>query len=187
MCRHLTIFRRIASGSLTLLHRSSSAVLVAVVLSVAANGQTPDKVVTWVANLPSQGLVTQGKKFAARLEAKIQPDWHVYSISQPPGGPTATVITVPGSQLLRQAGTVIGPLPHSSYDPNFQMETEFYRDSAVFSVPLVVAPGAVAGSGRATIDVVFQACNDRICLPPATVHVPLSFRIVAPKAAPNHP
>jgi len=163
-----------------LLQRARSTLVLTAIFSMAAFGQAPDKVVTWTASLPAEGLIKPGAKINARLEARILPGWHVYSISQPPGGPTAAVISVPEGQMLRQAGTVTGPLPHSSYDANFEMKTEYYRDSAVFSVPLTPAPSAKAGPQQAIIDVLFQACNDRVCLPPKTAHVPLKFRVAGP-------
>lgn len=162
------------------LRRGGVAAAIAVLIPVAAMAQTPSEVVKWHASLPAPGLVKRGGKVTAKLKAKIEPGWHVYSISQPPGGPTPTVISVPKGQRLRQVGPVTGPMPHSVYDPNFQMRTEFYRDSALFKIPLRATPKAALGAGKATIGVLFQACNDRICLPPSTVHVSLDFRIARP-------
>ncbi len=165
---------------MTWLERSVCATAFIVFVSIAALAQRPNEVVTWKGSLPVPAALRPGAKVTAKLEAKIQAGWHVYSISQPPGGPTPTVISVPEGQPFRLAGPVAGPVPHSVYDPNFQMQTEYYVDSATFRVPLRVAAGAASGPGKAMIDVIFQTCNDRICLPPATVHVPLSYRVLAP-------
>jgi thiol-disulfide isomerase/thioredoxin len=52
--------------------------------------------------------------------------------------------------------------------------TEFYQHSVNFDVPLVVDPAANSGLASAIIDVRFQTCNERLCLRPTTIHVPLA-------------
>ena len=71
-----------------------------------------------------------------------------------------------------------GPKPESAYDRNFQLTTEYYAKSATFKVPLSVDAAAKAGPVEAVIAVRFQACDDRTCLPPSRVQVPLSLKIV---------
>jgi hypothetical protein len=44
-------------------------------------------------------------------------------------------------------------------------------------VPLAVAASAKPGEANGTIDVLFQTCTDRVCLPPTTAHVPLTVTI----------
>jgi thiol:disulfide interchange protein DsbD len=134
---------------------------------------------------PATAQVTAGAKFTANLTTKIAPGWHVYSITQPPGGPVATVITVPKGQPFTQAGAITGPMPEQAYDPNFDMQTEFYAESASFKVPLVVDLAAKPTPAKVVIDVLFQVCNDRFCLPPKTLRVDTSVMIgrVAPAKA----
>jgi thiol:disulfide interchange protein DsbD len=108
----------------------------------------------------------------------------MYSISQPPGGPTTTEISVPAKQVLEAAGTITGPVPQTAYDPNFEMQTEFYEGSASFNVPLVVSSKAKPRPAKVVIDVLFQVCNDTMCLPPTTVHVPLAVTIAPGAPAP---
>jgi DsbC/DsbD-like thiol-disulfide interchange protein len=142
-----------------------------------AKAQTPSQIVTWKASLNSSAPLKHGDKITAQLHATIRNGWHVYSISQLLGGPSPTIINVPDGQPLSQAGTILGPFPREAYDPNFNMKTEFYERSAAFKVPLEVAPTAKRGDGKIVIKVRFQTCNDRICLPPSTVEVPLNFRV----------
>src|SRR4051812_32663822 len=74
------------------------------------------------------GLATRpGSKFEVKLVATIPSEpvvWHLYSITQPPGGPIATTISVGPSSTFRQAGTIIGSTPDIADDPNFGMMTE---------------------------------------------------------------
>jgi len=148
-------------------------------LSAVASAQTASQIVTWKGSLNSATPLRSGEKITAHLKATIKSGWHVYSISQLPGGPSPTIIGVPDGQFLSVAGTILGPLPREAYDPNFDMKTAFYEHSAAFKVPLEVTPTAMPGAGKIVIKVRFQTCNDTICLPPSTVEVPLAFRVAA--------
>jgi thiol:disulfide interchange protein DsbD len=145
-------------------------------LAVVANAQ--ENPVAWSA-ICSARTVHPGQKFSAKVSARISPGWHIYSITQAPGGPTPTEITLAARQPFTLAGFVIGPLPHSSYDANFQLETDTYERTAAFRVPIVVAAKAPSGAKAVAIDVRFQACNERTCLPAKTVHLSAPVRIIA--------
>src|SRR5579884_2423107 len=96
----------------------SAAFVCANALPVAA--QTP---VHWSARAPA-GVRHAGATVRVRLTATIDPDWHVYSLTQKPGGPTPLRITVPAGQPFTLGGTVTGPTPHVEFDPNFSMQVE---------------------------------------------------------------
>jgi thiol:disulfide interchange protein len=147
-------------------------------LTAVAAANSQENAVTWSASCPVGG-VHQGQKFTAKVSARINPGWHIYSITQAPGGPIPTAITLPGKQPFTLGGFVIGPLPHSSYDPNFQSQTDTYEKTVSFKVPLMAANTVQSGTNSVAIDVRFQACNERICLPPKTVHLKAVVKIVA--------
>ncbi len=153
--------------------------LAVVSLTMSARAQTATDIVQWTAT-PTPETVKPGAKVNAVLAAKIKAGWHVYSITQAGGGPFPTQISVPAAQVLKAAGAVVAPKPKTAYDPNFQMNTEFYEDSVRFQVPLVVVSDATLGQTSGTIDVRFQTCNDTLCLPPKTVHVPVAMTISPP-------
>ena len=123
--------------------------------------------------------VRPGQEFTVMVSAGINPGWHIYSISQASGGPTPTSITVPGKQPFALTGFVIGPVPHSAYDQNFQLETETYQQAASFKIPLIAAKTLKTGLNSVAIDVRFQACNDRICLPARTVRLNARLKVDA--------
>lgn len=170
-----------------MLLRTAQVVLLLVVSTVAIDAQQASDIVHWAAKISPVHSLKPGEKATATLDAKIEEGWHVYSISQPPGGPATTVISVPSKQAIRLDGKVTGPVPESAYDPNFEMQTEFYEESAIFKVPLVVDSTAKAGPVKGAIDVLFQACNDRLCLPPTTIQVPLTFRVAGVGASTKRP
>jgi len=103
--------------------------LVVAMIVPASAQQNP---VHWSATYPAQ-VVHPRKKFTVNVSARIAPGWHIYSITQAPGGPEPTKITVPGKQPFTLAGTAVGPRPEMDYDPNFQIMTEIYRHAVTFS------------------------------------------------------
>src|ERR1700730_11776167 len=133
----------------------------------------------WSAAAPGKAIHS-GEKFSVKLSAKISSGWHMYSITQPSGGPTTTVITVPKTQPFRLDGQISGPPPLTAYDANFEMNTETYEDRPEFTVPVSISPNTHAGDQKLTLDVRFQVCNDTTCMPATTEHltVPVSIEAI---------
>ncbi len=123
--------------------------------------------------------VKPGDKITARVTAQIDSAWHLYSITQPPGGPITTTISVPAGQPFKLAGKIGAPKPQVAHDPNFEMDTEYYEGSATFTLPLKVADDAKEGKARLQVTAFFQACNDSLCIPPKTVKLDLPIEIAA--------
>jgi thiol:disulfide interchange protein DsbD len=133
---------------------------------------------TLKSNAPPAPLKS-GEKFTAQVIAQIKGGWHLYSLTQPAGGPAATRITLPGGQPFRLAGAIKTPSPLTDFDQNFGINTHFYEDSAIFTVPVTVASNATAGNAQLRINVFFQTCNDKYCLPPKTVKLTSPIRVAA--------
>ncbi len=119
---------------------------------------------------PLPAAVEKNKKFDATINAVIEDGWKVYSLTQAPGGPVALVISVPADQKFRTAGPPAGPLPHRSFDPNFNFDTEYYESKASFAVPVRLAADAT-GAVKLRIALTYQTCNQRLCLPPTDVEL----------------
>ncbi len=139
-------------------------------LAASALGQRPEEVVKWSGHFQGSNQASN-RHSQAILTGTIASGWHVYSITQPPGGPNAAVVTVPAGQAFQLHGPITGTQPESAFDPNFQMKTEFYEHTVNLKVPLQSAAGPAKGEVR--VDIRFQACNDRLCLPPKTVQLNL--------------
>lgn len=135
---------------------------------------------------PSKAL-QPGDKFTVQVLARISDGWHLYSTTQPPGGPMATRIVVPPNKVFKLAGQIKAPSPLTELDPNFQIETHFYEESAVFSVPVaVVASESIStAKEKLQVNVSFQTCNDRYCLPPQTVKLFATVEVAAAAAQPR--
>jgi DsbC/DsbD-like thiol-disulfide interchange protein len=121
-----------------------------------------------------------GEKVTLNLTADMDPGWHVYALDQPPGSPVlATQIIVPEDQPLVLAGDIDAPEPESKMDPAIGKRTDFYEGSASFTLPLRVNKKARGGKYSLEIAVRYQACNDRLCLPPHTQKIEASIQIAS--------
>lgn len=125
--------------------------------------------------------IPSGGKGVARISASIEGGWYMYSISQGPGGPIPTRISLGEGPF--KMGTVSGPRPKVKMDPNFGINTESYSGSAVFSVPFTVEPGTPEGPQALNASIRYQVCDDRVCLPPKTIRMTAAVTITAGKPA----
>jgi thiol:disulfide interchange protein DsbD len=152
-------------------------------LTVAAFGQSASQIVQWSGSLDPAQALRPGSKAAVKVHAEIKAGWHVYALSQGPGGPTPMSIQLAENPALAPSGDAIGDAPEKLYDKNFEMDTVLYEHGASFQLPVRVKPTAPAGAQQATLEVRFQTCNERTCLPPTTVHLPIDAVILAGVAA----
>jgi thiol:disulfide interchange protein DsbD len=133
--------------------------------------------ITWsLTGLP--GIPQQGKPFGVALHAQIPSGWHLYSTTQPPGGPIATVITVTDTAFVL-AGAPRARDPDVAPDNNFEIVTETYADSVSWVIPVMAR---VTGAATLRVKVGYQTCTDRYCLPPTDEVLELPVRL-APGAA----
>ena len=168
---------------------SAGSLVVAAMLALApaAAGAQREHPITETIRTPTGGLLVQpGAPFNVTLAVSIPhvgKVWHLYSITQAPGGPIRTRITVGPRDDFHLAGKITGTNPDVANDPNFGIMTETYSDSAIFSIPVASAPSA-SGTRRLNLAIYYQTCNDRYCLPPVedTLGVDVSF-VGAPVAA----
>ncbi len=140
-----------------------------------APGQSP---VHWAAAAPAKP-VKPGEIIEIKVEARIDGDWHLYSTTTPPGGPNPTRIALISGDPFQSVGSVRQSPPHSQFDPNFGIETEYFAEAANFWLKLSVSPNAKPGEYEARIQAIYQVCNDTMCLPPTKVPIPVKIKIEA--------
>ena len=145
-------------------------------LSLAALGSplvAQEHPIQFALRSPKNVPVRDGDTIAVEIHSTIPVGWHLYSLTEPPGGPIATTIGVGPASLAALGGTIGSPMPTIALDPNFGIQTEWYHDSVSFRVPVRIASPALPGKARVDVRVGYQTCNDRYCLPPTedTVHV----------------
>ena len=104
------------------------------------------------------------------LKATIDEGWHLYGTQLPEDGPIATSFTFETLQNVQLDGEIIAPEGLiKKYDPQFEMELNWYEQSAVFVQKVKYTGENPAIQGYVN----FMACNDETCLPP--VDAPFSF------------
>ena len=133
-----------------------------------AGAQTP---VHWTA-APVRIVIKDGTVANVRIDGTIQTGWHIYSITQPAGGPYATRISVPDGQPFAAAGTPKPLLaPHVAFDEAFKMNVQLHEKAASFDVPVrFTGPGSSVGDS-VRVNVRYQVCNASLCLPPQTARL----------------
>ncbi|NDD64454.1 MAG: hypothetical protein EBZ36_10845, partial [Acidobacteria bacterium] len=146
--------------------------LVLTVLTVSLNAQSLNPIKFSGKADPDE--VRPGQKTRITLTATIEPEWHLYSLTQPPGGPRPTRITIDESSPATLIGTPRQPKPRVAPDPNFSTPgqppflTETFENSVDFTLDVEVKADAPTGPAKIVLKVGFQACDDHQCLPPRT-------------------
>lgn len=106
-----------------------------------------------------------GAAAAAKLTATLDEGWHLYSLTTPKGGPNPTTIALAENEAVEKV-EVYQPKPERKFDPNFSLDTETYEKQAVFHLLVTVKKEARPGPLELTANLRYQACTDKICLPP---------------------
>lgn len=166
----MSVFRSVMSGGGV---RARAGLLLCVASGVLMAGSPAagqqDAVKFSLRLAPGVAAVAPGAAFRVQLVATMGEGWHLYSTTQPPGGPIATRITVSKGQIVTLDGKIEAPAPQVSFDQNFGMDTELFEGEVTFVLPLRVAADATPGPHTIAVETYFQACNDQVCLPPRTV------------------
>jgi thiol-disulfide isomerase/thioredoxin len=174
------------SGSKTqfVLIVSVCAAIVAAMGNVSAQDLDP---INWKIKseiLPPQ--INAGSKFDVQVVAKIDAGWHLYSPEQPAGGPIPTRITLPENQKFKVAGELESPPSQVVFDTNFNVDTQFYEDEAIFTLPVEAAKDVLPGKQTLTVSAFFQTCNETKCLPPKAVKLTAEIQIGQVAQSPNN-
>lgn len=121
-----------------------------------------------------------GSRVLGRLTARMDPGWHLYSMTTP-RPPIATTVEIAPDPAI-EGVRIYQPEPERKLDPNFGTETETFAREVTFLVELQLARQAAPGAVELTARPRFQACDDRQCLPPRRVTV--TARLAVDPSAP---
>jgi thiol:disulfide interchange protein DsbD len=150
----------------------------------AALAQNP---VQWTLE-SDQAKVAPGGHVIARLTAKLEPGWHLYSPTTPPGGPIPTTLKLDENPAIGKY-SIFQPKPDRKFDPNFNLDVEWFEKEVVFLVDAALKKDAATGPLELTALVRYQACNDKQCLPPKKKTASLAMAVdpAAPAATSTAP
>lgn len=150
-----------------------SGLFVGLMLQPARTG-AQEHPITWSLT-SARKSVRQGQRFTALLHAQIPGGWHLYSMTQPPDGPVATVFSVSSERGFVLVGKPTVRDPDVAPDNYFQLVTETYSDSVTFMIPVAAR---TTGDDTLDIRVYYETCTNRICMPPTTDLLRLPLRVV---------
>ncbi len=126
---------------------------------------------------------TNGGPDLLAITATIEEGWHLYSVTQKPGGPLATKIAVAQDSPRQVAGPFVpSEKPHvRTVDdvPAWKgLPIEEHAGEVTWRAPLAPGGGDVRGSVRV------QLCQDTACLPPQTLAFVAGATVAAQPAGP---
>lgn len=121
--------------------------------------------------------IVSGRTVPLTLEAQIAKGWHIYSLTQKPGGPVPLRIELVGAADVLVRGIIKAPQPERAFDKNFGIETELYSGNPQFTIPVGVSGRSVTGIRRFQVAARYQVCSESLCLPPRTDKVDVALRI----------
>ena len=136
-------------------------------------------VVQWSGQANLQSAAHPGDSVSVTISGVVQDGWHVYGLSQLPDGPTPLKVTIAENGLIKVDGAVTGTPAVKHHDESFNLETQTYSRTFALTIPVRVKLEAVAGHSSIPVAVRFQACSDRVCLPPRTVQIAVPLEIAA--------
>ncbi len=146
------------------------AVLLALGITAAAfpqDAQTTKKYpVKWTL-AADPAAVAPGGKVLLKLTAAIDPEWHMYSATSPPGAGQPLVLKAENPAVDNVI--VYQPNPEKKFDPLANVETERYEGTVVFLLDTQLTKDAPAGPLELTSQIRYSACTDKMCLPPRKV------------------
>jgi hypothetical protein len=107
------------------------------------------------------------KKYEVKLIATVKNPWHIYSTTQPEGGPLPTKITFTKNPLASLDGDIkeMGKL-EKHFEEVFEIDTKFFNNKVEF-VQVVNVKGSAKTNLSGTVE--FMACTNEQCLPPQTI------------------
>jgi len=105
------------------------------------------------------------------FKATIESGWHVYALDLPSDeGPLPTAITFEDSDKYRLIGDVNQGEYITDYDPNFDMNLNYFANNAEFSQKI---ERKSTKDFKVKGELSFMVCNDEMCLPPEYLEIDL--------------
>jgi len=123
-----------------------------------------------------------GSTVPLHLKATFQDGWHLYSLTTPAGGPIPTTAALAENPAVKES-KLYQPPPIRQLDKNFNLDTETFEKEVDLPLTAELAPDA-KGAIELAANVRYQACNDRLCLPPRKKTASFTVMIDPSAAAP---
>jgi DsbC/DsbD-like thiol-disulfide interchange protein len=125
--------------------------------------------------------IVSGRTVPLTLQADIAKGWHIYSLTQKPGGPIPLRLELLGAADVIVRGVIRAPQPERVFDKNFGIETELYSGNPRFTIPVGVSGRSLTGVRKFQVSARYQVCSETLCLPPRTDKLDAALRIAGRK------
>ena len=129
----------------------------------------------------SARIIVSGRTVPLTLQADIAKGWHIYSLTQKPGGPIPLRLELLGAADVLVRGLIRAPKPERVFDRNFGIETEFYSGNPRFTIPIGVPGRSLTGVRRFQVAARYQTCSETLCLRPRNDKLDVALRITGRK------
>ncbi len=117
------------------------------------------------------------------ITATIEEGWHIYSITQPKGGPLASKIALtPATNFSLSGDFAANPKPEVHFADVFPgLPLEEHRKQVTWQAPVRLAEGVNPADMKITGRVTIQACSDidMNCLPPRPYEFSAAYKQAA--------
>jgi hypothetical protein len=125
--------------------------------------------------------IVSGRTLPLTIQADIAKGWHIYALTQKPGGPIALQLQLVGAADVLVRGVIRAPKPERAFDKNFGIETELYSGNPLFIIPVGVPGRSLTGFRKFQVAARYQVCSETLCLPPRTDKLDVALRITGRK------
>ena len=134
-------------------------------------------VVTASAGAPSPAVVAPGGEFSVTLTLAIQGKYHLYA--NPAGSEEVipTVIDLAPTPLATLATVMYPPGVTKVLESSGPRPVVLYEGKVTVTARVKLAADAKPGPATIRVRVHYQACDDRACLAPATLDVPVTIEV----------
>jgi thiol:disulfide interchange protein DsbD len=127
-------------------------------------------------------VLSAGTKVTAKLRVRMDPGWHISSLTTPDGGPVRTVIALTSGTPFKLAGKIQAPEPIKRHSEAFGVDVETYEGEVEFTLPLE-ATAAVKPDTPAAVEITYQVCSEENCLLPRTDKLKATVSVKAAKSS----
>lgn len=101
------------------------------------------------------------------VTAELEPNWHLYSVTQQPGGPQRSVIKLKDEPLAKLAGPFKSNVaPHVKQYDFFDVPVEEHDGEVIWTAPITIVEGFDAANAEMRLLFNGQVCQDEgACIP----------------------
>lgn len=135
-----------------------------------------DEIIT-VKTFISQEGIHPGKQFQAAFLINIIPGWHIYAPK------LSDEFLIPSELIIEENNDIqvlklYYPEPKSGSFDYSDVELQIYEGEVIFGALIKASDGIAQKDHILKAQLLYQACDDRSCLPPKTFDLEIPFKVV---------